>query len=928
MSSLCLLVSLQVAAQKKPLTHSVYDEWKSISTSTMSGDGQHVVYVVSPQEGDNMLYVRNVKQQEEQTFARGENPEITYDSRFLAFKVAPQYDSVRMMKLQKVDKDKMPKDSLFVMNLGSGDVYRHERVKSYKLPEKASGWLAFLLEEGLPEKDTTETDTTATAEKKKADKKGKGNELVLLKLDGMEEQRFEGVDEYLFSENGSQLIFSRVEQDSVTKAAVFSFDTETERLSLLDSGKATYKRLALSDDGSRAAFLATEDSTKAEERFYSLYLWDNTVQQVADTASVGISENWMVSEHETPFFSEDASRLFFGTSPRPEKYDYEEDTTILEEKRVSVDVWSWKDDYIQPMQQLQAEEEKKRAYMTMYDISQQRIVPLADEEMPEMRMDPEKRLPYAIGISDLFYRQQISWDYPSRRDIYLVNLENGERTLIAERATGYPAISPAAKYAYWYEAADSSWMAYEIASGETRNLTEAIDVNFYDELNDIPALPGSYGSAGWTEEDEHFLVYDYYDIWKIDPKTLKPENLTDGYGRQNEIALRYQKLDPDEYFIPANDEILLEAFHRSNKQSGFFREHTGRKKAPEKLVMDNYGFYFDEKARTTDDLIFRKSSFTDYPDIWYSTLDFKQTKKISTANPQQEDYLWGEVELMSWKGTNGEDLQGLLYKPENFDPNGNYPMLVYFYERSSDRMHSHRTPSPSASTINIPYFVSNGYVVFVPDIVYEEGYPGRSAYDCIVPGVLKVVDMGFVDEDKIGIQGQSWGGYQVAYLITRTDMFAAAMAGAPVANMTSAYGGVRWGTGMSRMFQYERTQSRLGGTLWEKPRLYIENSPLFYANDIKTPLLMMHNDADSAVPWYQGIEFFMALRRLQQPVWMLVYNEEVHNLRERKNRKDLSIRMSQFFDYYLKGEPMPVWMEKGIPAKLKGRTLRYELSDR
>lgn len=919
----------QVFAQKKPLTHEVYDEWKSINSSIISGDGAHVVYVVSPQEGDNMLYVRQTQNEEEQAFARGEDPEITYDSRHLVFKVSPRYDSLRMMKLRKKEEDQMPKDSLFVLNLGSGDVYRHERVKSYKLPEKAGGWLAFMLEEPLPVKDTTEADTAATAEKPKADnsQKAEGNELVLLKLSTMEEQRFEGVDEYLFAENGSQLIFSRLAQDSLTTAGVFAFDTEQENLSLLDSGKITYKRLALSDDGSRAAFLASEDSTGAEERFYSLYLWDNEVRQVADTASVGIFENWMVNEHETPFFSEDASRLFFGTAPRPEKYKYEEDTTILEEERVSVDVWSWKDEYVQPMQKLQAEEEKKRAYMTMYDISRQRIVPLADEEMPEMRMDPEKRLPYAIGISDLAYRQEISWDYPFYRDVYLVDLRNGERKLIAERTSGYPNISPGAKYAYWYEAADSSWLAYDIDEGQTRNLTERIDVNFYDELNDIPALPGSYGSAGWTEGDEHFLVYDYYDIWKIDPKSLKAENLTDGYGRQNQIALRYEKLDPDEYFIPANDEILLEAFHRTNKQSGFFREHTGRDKAPEKLAMDDHAYYFDEKARTTDDLIFRKSSFTDYPDVWHSTLDFEQTKKISTANPQQEEYLWGDVELISWKGTNGEDLQGLLYKPENFDDGGNYPMMVYFYERSSDRMHYHRTPSPSASTINIPYFVSNGYVVFVPDIVYREGYPGRSAYDCIVPGVLEVVERGFVDENKIGIQGQSWGGYQVAYLITRTDMFAAAMAGAPVANMTSAYGGVRWGSGMSRMFQYERTQSRIGGTLWEKPRLYIENSPLFYANDINTPLLMMHNDADTAVPWYQGIEFFMALRRLQQPVWMLVYNGEVHNLRQRKNRKDLSIRMSQFFDHYLKGEPMPLWMEKGIPAELKGRTLRYELSD-
>src|SRR5690606_41680366 len=103
---------------------------------------------------------------------------------------------------------------------------------------------------------------------------------------------------------------------------------------------------------------------------------------------------------------------------------------------------------------------------------------------------------------------------------------------------------------------------------------------------------------------------------------------------------------------------------------------------------------------------------------------------------------------------------------------------------------------------------------------------------------------------------------QIAHMITRTNLFAAAIAGAPVANMVSAYGGIRWSTGMSRMFQYEQTQSRIGGSLWRRPLQFIENSPIFWADKVQTPLLMMHNDQDGAVPWYQGIEYYMALRRL------------------------------------------------------------------
>lgn len=252
--------------------------------------------------------------------------------------------------------------------------------------------------------------------------------------------------------------------------------------------------------------------------------------------------------------------------------------------------------------------------------------------------------------------------------------------------------------------------------------------------------------------------------------------------------------------------------------------------------------------------------------------------------------------------------------------------MVYFYEKSSDSFHRYHYPQPSRSIISIPFYASNEYLVFVPDINYTTGFPGQNAYDAIVSGVQSLLNTrSYINAKAMGLQGQSWGGYQIAHLITQTDLFAAAMAGAPVSNMTSAYGGIRWGTGMSRMFQYENTQSRIGGTLWERPLHYIENSPLFHAPRVNTPLLMMHNDNDGAVPWYQGIEYFMALYRLGKPVWMLNYNGMDHNIEAKywANRIDLSTRMFGFFNHYLKGEKKPEWMMKGIPAIEKGEELNY-----
>ncbi len=287
--------------------------------------------------------------------------------------------------------------------------------------------------------------------------------------------------------------------------------------------------------------------------------------------------------------------------------------------------------------------------------------------------------------------------------------------------------------------------------------------------------------------------------------------------------------------------------------------------------------------------------------------------------------MWGTVEQVKWKSYKNEELNGLLYKPENFDSTKTYPMVVYFYEKYSDMLHRHYSPKPSYSTINFTYFASNGYLVFVPDINYTTGAPGQDAYDAIVSGTEYLKKNAWVNADKIGIQGQSWGGYQVAYLVTKTNIYSAAMAGAPVSNMISAYGGVRWKSGLSRMFQYEQGQSRLGKTLWEDRDRYIQNSPIFFADKINTPLMIMHNDNDGAVPWYQGIEYYMALRRLEKPVWLINYNHAPHNLSRWPDRIDLSIRMHQFFDYYLKDAKIPEWMDKGVPAIEKGKNFGYDL---
>jgi acetyl esterase/lipase len=579
---------------------------------------------------------------------------------------------------------------------------------------------------------------------------------------------------------------------------------------------------------------------------------------------------------------------------------------------------------------VQAERERNRTYTALLDLQDGSIQALEDGSLENVSPTEDGDGELGLAMNDIPYRQLVSWD-GRYNDVYLVDMDTGAREMVAERVRGGATVSPEGQYLYWWDGVLQNWFSMEIATRETRNITQNMTVDVYDRRDDRPEPPGSWGSAGWTEGDAAFVIYDEFDIWKVDPTgRTAAVSLTEGAGRRDGIRYRYMGTGeadaPD--FIPVDQDVYLTAFNVQTKAEGFYRDRFTGSGEPSELLMDNYAFGNPTWADDARDVgLITRQSFEDFPDLWLTDPDFGTMKKVSNANPQQDEYVWGSAEIVEWNSTDAVPLQGILYKPEGFDPSQEYPMMVYFYELSSDGLHSYKAPTPGTS-INYSFYVSRGYLLFVPDITYKTGYPGEGAMDAVVPGILSLIDEGYVDRDAIGVQGHSWGGYQIAYMITQTDIFAAAEAGAPVVNMTSAYGGIRWDSGMSRAFQYEQTQSRIGGSLWEAPARYIENSPLFFVDKINTPLLMLHNDQDGAVPWYQGIEMFSAMRRLQKPVWMLNYNGERHGLSNPANQKDWAIRMQQFFDHYLQGAPPAVWMIEGVPATEKGRKLGLELMTR
>jgi len=730
------------------------------------------------------------------------------------------------------------------------------------------------------------------------------------------------VNEYEWNKNGDWIAYAASSTDAA-KDGAFARHIADGAVKTLHAGRGHYKSLAFDEAGAQLAFLSDEADYAQKVSPYRLYYWkaspstgsgpaDAAATEIASAATAGMPAGLVVSEFAAPRFSKDGARLYLGTGPPPEAPADPNDKTPPVTK---VDLWNFHDPLIQPMQKVRDQQERERSFRAVVHLADTRFVQLATPDLPTVNAgdDPAQLL----GTSDMSYRQEISWDQ-DYNDVYLLDVKTGKPKKVLEHWGNAATMSPAGKYVLHFDERIGHWLTYRVSDGVRVDLTEKIPSKFQLE-NNTPDLPGPYGTGGWTANDASVLLYDKFDIWEAKPDGTGAHMITNGEGRKQDVTFRYRSLDPDEQAVPANTPVLLSAVNDRTRASGFYRiPSLAATTAPEKVVMIDKAFGPVTKAKNADTVVFTLSRTEEFPDLWTSGTTFKDMKKVSNANPQQANYIMGTSELIDYVNADGRKLRAMLTKPENFDPNKKYPLMVYIYEELTQGLHSYAAPNVGTS-INIPHYVSNGYIVLRPDIVYETGYPGQSAEKCVIPAVNTVLAMGFVDPKRIGIQGHSWGGYQITYLVTRTNMFAAVEAGASVSNMISAYGGIRWGTGMSRAFQYEKTQSRIGAPPWDAPLQFIESSPIFWVKKVQTPYLTIHNDEDDAVPWYQGIEWYSAMRRLGKESYMFSFNGEKHGLRDRSNMKYWTVHMDEFFDHYLLGRPRPEWMDRGVSYQDRGK---------
>jgi dipeptidyl aminopeptidase/acylaminoacyl peptidase len=909
--SLILSIS-NIFAGKKAFTLEDAMKFQVIKSYTISDNGKWVAYHTEPDRGDPMTFVRlseEFENDKEYKIERGINPKFSNDSRWLASIVKP-----KDIQVLNADKDKKPKNNMTLLNLENGEKVEFDNITRFVFSED-SQWLLYVLD-----KDKKDID------KKKV--KVIGNDIVLRHLGTGSELPIYDVTEFAFDTLGNYLAYVIAQPEGkrngiyyIKLQGPFNFPQQ-----IMKGEKTHYSTLKWNDEKGILAFISAKEDKEGNPDSCSLYFWNSRQKELSaiisakDTDGIGIPEGWRIPFKNELNWSKDGNRLFFGLKPKTDttekeievKYNdsnyYNIDSILVKRE---LDLWHWNDPRIKTNEKNNWKTAKDKIYRSVYHQDLKKFIFLSDLDLPEVIVTENSE--YTIGYNDKPYLKESTWagEY---QDIYKVNLITGEKKKIANKIRENAFISPNGNYIIWYN--NKNWFSLNTHTDSIVNLTANLpDLPFWDIEYDEPSEAPSYGFGGWIENDAGVLLYDQYDIWKFFLDGDGYLNMTAAEGRLNKTIYRILNLEPNKQYFRGREDVLISSYNDIEKTKGLARVNMSIL-GTEKVVMEDNKIEVLAKAEGTTKYLYTKQKYDLFPDIWVADSSFSYQLQVSKVHPELTDYNWGKTELVRWTNNNGDTLMGWVIKPENFDPKKKYPMLVYFYDRFSDYYNTFFTPRIGHRPV-YPVYTSKGYIIFHPDIIYKAGNPGYDATDCIVSGVRNLIKQGYVDSTAIGIQGHSWGGYQTAFIVTQTNLFAAAVAGAPVGNMTSAYGGIRWGTGLARQFQYEKFQSRIGGTLWDSLNNYLNNSPIFQVPKIKTPFMLMFGDEDWAVPWEQGIELYLAMRRLNKQCIFLQYRGEGHWPDKYPNRLDYAIKMQEFFDHFILKTPAPDWLIKGMEYRGK-----------
>ncbi|QYJ74222.1 prolyl oligopeptidase family serine peptidase [Shewanella sp. FJAT-52076] len=902
-------------------------KFESLKKPVIADNGSLVAVEVAPDRGDSHTLLRSTTGKRQLSIAGASKPAVSADGRYVAMVLEP---SLLEKETSDAKARKKLKDGMVLVEVATGKEQRFARVKEFAFND-AGTVLAVWFDAEEDKKDKTDdkavdassvTETKAqageeSAKKPKVDKADKGSPLTLIALESGKQLELQDVTAYVFDKKGktAAVLVNDAAQGKHQLLSVTLIDlsqqqkysAETEQLGAL----------AINHDGSQIAFSAGVAADKVDERQYRLGL----VNGKGDVSFALHPDAWVLNQYSRLSFSDDGERLYFGTVPEVskvlslQKFSDEAslyDTATIRDSR-GLKLWHGDDPRIKPHEIKTYDKLKKQTLLAVWHLARNQVVQLATPEVPEAKSIEYGR--FVLGSSSEPYLKEITWA-GFYSDFYLIDTLSGERTAVALRqpSNSEPSISPHGRYAAYFR--EGQVQLLDVASKQLRVLNANLDVPFADEDHDYPSDAPGYGFGPWLADESGLLVYDKYDIWQFAAADAKALKLTS--GRDKGISYRVEGLYQDKDQAPAtasaSHSLLVKGYNERTKADGFYRITLG-KEGLKTLHAKEEKLSVLARARHADTLVFSRERYDRFPDLYSANvLEVDDARRLTELDAQRSQFGWGKAELVHWTNTDGKPLDGVLIKPAGYEAGKRYPVLVYFYRFMSDRLHAFPAMNINHRP-NFAWYANQGYAIFLPDIRFEVGYPGNSSVQALTSGVQKLIEMGIADPKAVGIQGHSWGGYQTAFAVTQTHIFAAAVTGAPVGNMTSAYSGIRHGTGLARQFQYETGQSRIGESLMQAPLKYVENSPVFYADRIKTPMMIMFGDKDDAVPWEQGVELYLAMRRAGKDVVLLQYEGEPHHLKQYGNKLDYSIRMKEYFDHYLKGARAPAWLEQGEPYR-------------
>lgn len=911
----CMLAFANItnAQTKKNLTPEDYKKWQNISATDLSPNGEWVYYQITVQEDNDTMFVVNKNSNKVYKLEFASSAEFSKDNKWIAYRIGLPFKEAEKLR----DQSKPIEYKMGLLNLETGKKETVQNINRFGFSRNGKFLAAYL----TPPKEN----------------KDKGAVVLLKNLSDGTTRTIGNVTEYAFNKKGDQFAYL-VESANTAGNSAELFNLANYSLKVLASDTAKFSKLTWQKEGEGLAFFKNFRKDKYEEDNAMVYTYSNLYTtpnlKIFDPLTAkNFPAGMRIATTSAITLSDDMSTAFFGlrnwTYNELAKKDdrkagdslTKKDTARIDstraiiaakkgtssEKLAGVDIWHWKDPEIQPRQKVTLGQDTIFSYLSAWNLDNNTFYQLAKGDAPRAQLTGKQK--HAIIFTDTKYKPAFKEDFA---DAWLVNVKTGESKLAFEKSlTGFynfPQSSPEGKYLVYFK--DKHWWSYDIATGKNLNLTQDLKTDFWNVRDDHPASKPPVGFGGWLKGDKEVLLYDEYNVWSVKPDGKGARKLTS--GEKDETMFRVARLDFEEPYIDDSKPIYFSAYGDKTKNYGYYKLENGKL---DKLIFEGALVNRLTKAKDANTFSFVKQTFDKSPSLFVGD-QLATAKLVASTNPQQKDFYWGKSEIVSFTNKKGQKMQGALFYPANYEPGKKYPMITYIYEILSNTVHNYTQPS-ERSAYNTTNFTSNGYFVFRPDIVYEINDPGISAVNNVVPAVEEILKTGMIDENKLGIMGHSWGAYQTSFIITQTNMFKAAIAGAPLTNLISMSNSIYWNSGTPDAKIFETSQGRFDGPWYDRMEEHMRNSPMYQASNIKTPLLVAFGDKDGAVDWHQGIEMYSTMRRMQKPHIMLVYADENHGLAKKENQIDYQRRQKEFFDHYLLGKPAPKWISEGIPMQDK-----------